>query len=55
MSWLQIINAVLKDPEDKTQISLLYANQTSDDILLRARLDELAAKHDNFRVWHTSE
>lgn len=50
---LQIINAVLKDPEDKTQISLLYANQTPDDILLRKQLDELAAKHDNFRVWHT--
>jgi NAD(P)H-flavin reductase len=50
---LQVINAVLKDPEDTTQISLLYANQTPDDILLRAQLDALAAKHDNFRVWHT--
>jgi ferredoxin-NADP reductase len=46
---------VLKNPEDRTQISLLYANQTSDDILLRQQLDALAEKHDNFRVWHTSE
>ena len=51
----QIINAVLKNPEDRTQISLLYANQTSDDILLRRQLDALAEKHDTFRVWHTSE
>ena len=51
----QIINAVLKNPEDRTQISLLYANQTSDDILLRQQLDALAEKHDNFRIWHTSE
>jgi NAD(P)H-flavin reductase len=53
--FMQIINAVLKNPEDGTQISLLYANQTSDDILLRQQLDALAEKHDNFRVWHTSE
>jgi NAD(P)H-flavin reductase len=51
----QIINAVLKNPEDRTQIALLYANQTSEDILLRQQLEALAAKHDNFRVWHTSE
>lgn len=52
---LQIIHAVLKNPEDKTQIALLYANCTSEDILLRQHLEELAEKHDNFSVWHTSE
>jgi nitrate reductase (NAD(P)H) len=46
----QVIKAVLKDPEDTTQLSLLYANQTEDDILLREELDELAAKHSNLKV-----
>lgn len=30
---------------DITQISLIYANVNFDDILLKAELDELAAKH----------
>jgi len=42
---LQVMAAILKDPSDKTQISLLYANQTESDILVRDMLDELAAKH----------
>ncbi|XGW06508.1 hypothetical protein V3C99_016650 [Haemonchus contortus] len=51
---LQIITAILKDPEDKTHISLLFANQSEDDILCRKELDELAAKHsDRFKVWYT--
>ena len=41
----QVMAAILKDPSDKTQISLLYANQTESDILVRDMLDELAAKH----------
>ena len=32
---LQVIAAVLKDPNDETQLSLLYANQTDEDILVR--------------------
>ncbi|WKY13758.1 hypothetical protein Q1695_004528 [Nippostrongylus brasiliensis] len=51
---LQIITAILKNPEDKTQISLLFANQSEEDILCRTELDELAEKHsDRFRVWYT--
>jgi ferredoxin-NADP reductase len=49
----QIIKAVLKDAEDTTQLSLLYANVSPDDILLREELDELAAQHPNFKVWYT--
>ena len=52
---VQVINSVLKDPEDTTEMALIYANQTADDILLRADLEALAAKHPNFRVWHTGE
>nr|ABP97095.1 nitrate reductase [Chlorella vulgaris] len=50
---LQVIKAVLKDPKDTTELSLLYANVSPDDILLREELDALAAKHDNFSVWYT--
>ena len=39
----QVIKAVLKDADDKTELALLYANQTPDDILLFDELQELAA------------
>jgi len=42
---LQVMAAILKDPTDKTEISVIYANQTEDDILVRDHLDGLAAKH----------
>ncbi|GMT08900.1 hypothetical protein PFISCL1PPCAC_197 [Pristionchus fissidentatus] len=51
---LQIIAAVLRDREDKTQLSLLFANQTEEDILCREELDALVAEHGGrFRVWYT--
>lgn len=56
---LQVAKEILKHSEDKTQISLIYANQTPEDILLWDELEELAAKHENFKVhyvgeaWHT--
>lgn len=49
---LQIIKAVLKNPSDKTQLNLIFANVNEDDILLKKDLDELAAKHDNFNVYY---
>ncbi|KDQ16711.1 hypothetical protein BOTBODRAFT_43300 [Botryobasidium botryosum FD-172 SS1] len=42
---LQVIRAALKNPLDRTKLSLIYANVTFEDILLKAELDELAAKH----------
>ena len=41
---LQVIEAILKDPTDATRISLLYANQTEIDILLRRHLESLEAR-----------
>lgn len=38
---LQIIDAILKNPEDITKVSLLYANVSPDDILLKEKLDAL--------------
>lgn len=46
-----VLVAVLKDAEDTTQCSLIFANQTADDILLKDELDALANNHpDRFRV-----
>ncbi|EYC13300.1 hypothetical protein Y032_0044g902, partial [Ancylostoma ceylanicum] len=51
---LQIISAILKSDDDNTHISLLFANQSEEDILCRKELDELALKHsDRFKVWYT--
>jgi cytochrome-b5 reductase len=51
---LQVVHAAMKDPADRTQFRLLYANKTADDILLRKELDELAAaRPDRFKVWYT--
>lgn len=51
---LQVISAILKHPDDRTQISLLFANQSEEDILCRKELDDLASKHgDRFKVWYT--
>ncbi|CAK9171587.1 unnamed protein product [Ilex paraguariensis] len=49
----QVIQAVLKDPEDDTEMFLVYANRTEDDILLRDELDAWAEKyHDRLKVWY---
>ncbi|KAI5122579.1 hypothetical protein M0805_004796 [Coniferiporia weirii] len=50
---LQIIRAALKNPLDRTKLSLIYANVNVEDILLRTELDELADKHKNrFKVFY---
>jgi len=51
---LQIIRAVFRDPEDTTSMSLLFANQTEEDILLRKELEAIAEEFpDRFKVWYT--
>ncbi len=42
---LQIIRAALKNSQDRTKLSLIYANVNYDDILLKKELDELADKY----------
>lgn len=42
---LQIIRAAMKNPLDLTKINLIYANVSHDDILLKAELDDLAARY----------
>nr|XP_018681611.1 PREDICTED: nitrate reductase [NADH]-like [Musa acuminata subsp. malaccensis] len=40
----QVIQAVLRDPENRTEMHLVYANRSEDDILLRDELDILLQK-----------
>ncbi|GAA5931637.1 hypothetical protein JCM3775_006908 [Rhodotorula graminis] len=50
---LQIIRAAIKNPQDQTKLSLIYANVAESDILLKSELDSLAAKHpDQFKVYY---
>ncbi|XP_012164554.1 NADH-cytochrome b5 reductase 3 isoform X1 [Bombus affinis] len=51
---LQLIRAIIKDSTDETQASLLFANQTEKDILLRDELDDIAKNHPNkLKLWYT--
>ncbi|CAK6949998.1 NADH-cytochrome b5 reductase 3 [Scomber scombrus] len=51
---LQIITAIMKDPQDQTVCYLLFANQTEKDILLRPELEEIQANNpDRFNLWFT--
>lgn len=53
---LQVIEHVLRTPGDCTTISLVFANKTADDILLKSRLDALAQNHPSrFRVHYIIE
>ena len=50
---LQIIRAALKNPQDRTKLSLIYANVNFEDILLKKELDLLAQNHpDRFSVYY---
>ncbi|XP_038712672.1 NADH-cytochrome b5 reductase-like protein isoform X5 [Tripterygium wilfordii] len=50
---LKVVEAILKNQDDDTQVSLLYANVSPDDILLKQKLDSLAVSHPNFKVFYT--
>lgn len=50
----QLTQAILRNPEDKTRIALVYANNTEEDILLRKEFDALAQKYpDRFQRVYT--
>jgi len=51
---LQLIRHIAKDPNDETQLNLLFANQSEKDILVRKELEEVASAHpDQFKLWYT--
>lgn len=48
---LQVIRAILKNPEDRTELWLIFANQTESDILLRKELEDIPT--DRFHLFYT--
>ncbi|KAF4471538.1 cytochrome-b5 reductase [Fusarium albosuccineum] len=49
----QIIRAICEDDRDLTQISLIYANRTEEDILLRQELETFARRYpQNFKLYY---
>ncbi|KAM7507671.1 hypothetical protein LguiA_018124 [Lonicera macranthoides] len=49
----QVMQAILKDPEDDTEMNVVYANRTEDDILMKDELDEWAKEYqDRVKVWY---
>ncbi|XP_010881833.2 NADH-cytochrome b5 reductase 2 [Esox lucius] len=51
---LQLIRSITADPADQTKCSLIFANQTEKDILLRKELEEVLKSHpDQLNLWYT--
>jgi nitrate reductase (NAD(P)H) len=48
----QVLCAVLRDPEDTTELHVLYSNRREEDVLLRPELDALAVAHPNRLFLH---
>ncbi len=46
----QVANAILKNSADKTEITLLFANVSADDILIEEELTNLQALSPQFKV-----
>lgn len=46
----QVIQEILYNNEDNTEIFMLYANRNIEDILLKDKLDELAHLHPRFKI-----
>ena len=50
----QILEKALSDPNNKTRFTLIYANVSPKDILLKEEFDALKAKHpDTFNIVYT--
>jgi len=51
---LQLVRQVFTDRQDRTELFLLFANQTEKDILVRTELEEFQSAHpDRFHLWYT--
>jgi len=49
----QVARAILENPKDKTNVHLIYANVTNEDILLKEELESLASNYpDRFKVYY---
>ncbi|XP_037785192.1 uncharacterized protein LOC119580999 [Penaeus monodon] len=50
---MQLIRAVMHNPDDRTKIKLLYSSENYDEILFRDELDRYAAKDSRLHIVHT--
>lgn len=49
----QVARAILENPNDKTKVHLIYANVTTEDILLKEELDIIAEEYpDRFKIYY---
>ncbi|QPG77105.1 hypothetical protein FOA43_004508 [Brettanomyces nanus] len=48
----QIIKAICNDPEDHTEVYLLYGNVCEEDVLLQKELDQMATANSNIHIHH---
>lgn len=46
----QILQAIFDDKNDHTEVHMLYANRTEEDILMREELDKMAAERGNIHI-----
>ncbi|KAI9297873.1 ferredoxin reductase-like protein [Neoconidiobolus thromboides FSU 785] len=42
---LQVVRKILLDPKDKTKVSLIFANKSENDIILKKEIDSLVKSH----------
>lgn len=51
---LQIVKAVIKEKNPLLKLSLIFANQTEEDILCREDLEKIVSENpDQFKLWYT--
>lgn len=51
---LQLVRHICKDASDCTELRLIFANQTEQDILLRDELEKYQSEHpEQFKLWYT--
>jgi cytochrome-b5 reductase len=50
--FYQLLHEILSNPRDKTEVRLVYASRSPEDIILKKELDALAVKHPNFKVFY---
>ena len=47
---IQVLKEIVSNKNDNTEVYLIFANVSEEDILLKSTLDEWASKHKNFKV-----
>merc|ERR1712087_308469 len=47
---LQLIDEIVSNSRDKTQVSTIFGNVSIDDILLKPELEAIRKKHDNIHI-----